>query len=151
MSASAERAERFDAWRRRIRQEIVQSAGFVGKVTQQRPVDRDGDGVAGGQCERCLDRAASESSGHGGAQFRFELIGAGRQFEAEFEAAAVDAADFPQPGEGRVGTSGAGESGHRYNFYHLDRLTPPRLCRHRLRRLCNSAWWECTWACMKVV
>ena len=65
------------------------------------------DGQAGG------DVAALQALAGGFAQGGLEGVPAGGQAEAQVEAAAVDAAQLPGPGEA-VGTAfGAGKSGHR--------------------------------------
>ena len=87
----------------RQRQHLLQRGRIGGEARLVVALDREVGG----------DVAALELGGGGLAQGGLQRVEPGRQAEAQFQAAAVDAAQLPGPGESVGDPLGAGESGHR--------------------------------------
>jgi hypothetical protein len=81
-------------------------------LVEHRPVDANRGRRQARDGERRRDVAAAAALSEGGAQLRLQRLEAGRQAQPQFERAAVDAAQFPDPGDAVGLALGAGEAGH---------------------------------------
>src|SRR5204863_8384812 len=81
-------------------------------LVEHRAIDANRRRHEAGDAQRRRDIAAAAALPQGGAQLRLQRLETGRQAKAQFERAAVDAAQFPDPGDAVGLALAAGEAGH---------------------------------------